>query len=188
LISFRDRFVTGQGKGTRSRTLIEDVTDRLNAAVLRFNTSCAALLSLTDEKSALPRMRKRVRGHDTGPDDEGAEAEPDPAALASAAPREGDRESRRVMNWIWTAKGAPDSDEDTFLHDAVRVEWCKAYARKQRWGEEVIILLEEQRRAIESIHAETRQWEARETATSGGRAAYAHRQVLARKALAAQFT
>ncbi|KIY61885.1 hypothetical protein CYLTODRAFT_459471 [Cylindrobasidium torrendii FP15055 ss-10] len=216
LISFRDRFITGQNKGTRSRTLIEDVTDRLNAAVLRFNTSCSALIALTDEKTARPyrllvkenlktremidykgkaaerlnkvvnsRIRKRIRGHGTGNGDE--ETPIDPAAMASADTSGGERESRRVMNWIWTAKGAPDADEDTFLYDAVRVEWCKAYARKQRWSEEVTILKEEQRRAVESLRAETREWEARMSSTTGGRAAYAHRQVVARKALAVQF-
>ncbi|KIY61244.1 hypothetical protein CYLTODRAFT_405658 [Cylindrobasidium torrendii FP15055 ss-10] len=216
LISFRDRFVTGQDKGTRSRTLIEDVTDRLNAAVLRFNTSCSALISLTDEKSARPyrpllkenlrtkeiidykgraaerlnkvvnsRIRKRIRGHQTQPDED--DEPEDPAAVASTKAGEEVQDSRRTMNWIWTAKGAPDSDEDTFLYDAVRVEWCKAYARKQRWTEEVVVLKEEQRRVVESIRSEQREWEARRDATTGGRAAYAARQVLAREQLAVQF-
>ncbi|KIY61212.1 hypothetical protein CYLTODRAFT_328727, partial [Cylindrobasidium torrendii FP15055 ss-10] len=218
LISYRDRFVTGQKKGTRSRTLIQDVTDRLNAAVLRFNTACTALIGLTDEKSARPyrvlvkdnlrtkdifdfkgkaaerlskvlnsRIRKRIRGRNVGADPVGESAQGDPAAVASADANEAGRESRRVMNWIWTAKGAPDLDEESFLYDAVRVEWCKAYARKQRWSEEVVLVNEERRRVIESIRAERDEWKAREDATTGGRAAYAHRQVMARDALMAQF-
>ncbi|KIY63263.1 hypothetical protein CYLTODRAFT_323455, partial [Cylindrobasidium torrendii FP15055 ss-10] len=220
LISFRDRFITGQAKGTRSRTLIQDVTDRLNAAVLRYNTSCTALVTLTDQKSAWPyriltkenlrtkemidykgkaadrlnkvvnsRIRKRVRGNNTGGNEEGEdEDDKDSAAAVGSTEVVGEgRESRRVMNWIWTAKGAPDSDEDTFLYDAIRVEWCKAYARKQRWAEEVTILKEEQRRVVASINAEKHEWEVRESKTTGGRAAYARKQVLAREALAAQF-
>ncbi|KIY60819.1 hypothetical protein CYLTODRAFT_482388, partial [Cylindrobasidium torrendii FP15055 ss-10] len=51
--------------------------------------------------------------------------------------------SKRTMSWIWTANGAPDEEEATLLHDAVRVEWCKSYSRMERWQEEVILLEEE---------------------------------------------
>ncbi|KAJ7055412.1 hypothetical protein C8F01DRAFT_1258585 [Mycena amicta] len=50
-------------------------------------------------------------------------------------------ESRRVMLWIWTTTGTAGTDVE--LEDALRIEWCKAYARVRRWREEVHILQEE---------------------------------------------
>ncbi|KAJ7704636.1 hypothetical protein B0H14DRAFT_2647595 [Mycena olivaceomarginata] len=51
------------------------------------------------------------------------------------------------MSWIWTAPGAFDNEEGR-LHDSIRVEWCRARARKVRWSEEVMLLREEMRRVL----------------------------------------
>ena len=40
----------------------------------------------------------------------------------------------------------------------VRVEWCKAFARVQRWSEEVRLLQEEMRRTIVSLQHRATQW------------------------------
>ncbi|KAJ7223217.1 hypothetical protein GGX14DRAFT_352104, partial [Mycena pura] len=47
-------------------------------------------------------------------------------------------ESHRQVSWIWTQAGKSGSD-DEFL-EALRIEWCKAYARTRRWREDVRLL------------------------------------------------
>ncbi|KAF8867429.1 hypothetical protein CPB85DRAFT_1449990, partial [Mucidula mucida] len=39
-------------------------------------------------------------------------------------------------------------NDDPVIHEALKIEWCKARARKMRWEEEVALLLEEMRRVI----------------------------------------
>ncbi|KAF8907161.1 hypothetical protein CPB85DRAFT_1223639 [Mucidula mucida] len=49
-------------------------------------------------------------------------------------------EGRRQLSWIWYSYADPI--------DTLKIEWCKARARKMRWEEEVELLLEEMRRVI----------------------------------------
>ena len=41
----------------------------------------------------------------------------------------------------------------------MRVEWCRAYARKKRWSEEVALLEEEQRRVLASLKWGEQWWQ-----------------------------
>jgi hypothetical protein len=66
---------------------------------------------------------------------------------------------------------------------ALRVEWAKTRARKDRWAEEVSILREEMRRVLVFLEHNALQWENRATARQDdspelaeGLQAYAHRQ------------
>jgi hypothetical protein len=69
---------------------------------------------------------------------------------------------------------------------AVRIEWCKAKARLERWQEEVEILREEQRRVLQFLDYSIAMWSARadaslpgaDRALQSGIAGYALRQVL----------
>jgi hypothetical protein len=77
------------------------------------------------------------------------------------------------MSWIWTGAGTSGTDAD--IEDgefslrnprtrlltrslALRIEWCKAYARVRRWREEVAILEEEWRRVPISLGYEAQKW------------------------------
>lgn len=77
---------------------------------------------------------------------------------------------------------------------AVRIEWSKSFARKERWREEVILLEEEMRRVLKSLEYETKAWELREAATGTARhvgegmRAYARRQVVIRERLLERFS
>jgi hypothetical protein len=50
---------------------------------------------------------------------------------------------------------------------ALRVEWCKARARAERWHEEVILLDEEMRRSVEYFRWRSQVWTARSASTVG---------------------
>lgn len=45
----------------------------------------------------------------------------------------------------------PNSNPDTIYSAAVRVEWAKAKARRDRWTEEVELLREKMRRVLQSL-------------------------------------
>ncbi|KAJ7184060.1 hypothetical protein C8R46DRAFT_1026074 [Mycena filopes] len=71
-------------------------------------------------------------------------------------------ETHRTLSWIWY--GASELEGDDKLHEALRVEWCKAYSRSRRWREDLVLVEEEMRRMIKyGRWAETR-WIARASA------------------------
>ncbi|KAF8171708.1 hypothetical protein K438DRAFT_1773011 [Mycena galopus ATCC 62051] len=69
------------------------------------------------------------------------------------------RESVREVSWIWTGAGTTGSDAD--LDEALRIEWCKVYARTRRWEEEVKLVEEEVRRMGVSLEYRAKEWEER---------------------------
>jgi len=100
--------------------------------------------------------------------------------------------SRASVSWIWM--GVDSMDPATLgvaMAEAVRVEFCKAYARERRWNEEQILLVEEQRRTLVSLRWESEEWKGLVTESGGpdleGRNAYAYRQAHIRNEMAASF-
>ncbi|KAF7322736.1 hypothetical protein HMN09_00052500 [Mycena chlorophos] len=73
--------------------------------------------------------------------------------------KKGSGESKHVMSWIWKSTGMAGSDAE--LEDALRIEWCKASARKRRWEEQVNLLREEWRRLPESLKDDAEAWSRR---------------------------
>jgi hypothetical protein len=59
------------------------------------------------------------------------------------------------------------TDETTY-DSALRVEWCKAYARTRRWHEDIVLVEEEMRRTIEYGRWMAGEWEIRATAQTEG--------------------
>ncbi|KAJ7791737.1 hypothetical protein B0H14DRAFT_2395344 [Mycena olivaceomarginata] len=70
-----------------------------------------------------------------------------------------DAEDVRQVSWIWTGAGMMGADAD--LEEALRIEWCKAYARTRRWREEMLLVEEEVRRAGVTLEFRAQEWEAR---------------------------
>ncbi|KAF7305217.1 CxC2 domain-containing protein [Mycena kentingensis (nom. inval.)] len=103
--------------------------------------------------------------------------------VLDAPPAKSSGETRRAISWIWTLSGTTGTDAS--LLTAMRVEWCRAYARARRWQEEIRILEEETRRLRVSLSHEGRIWALRGLAIAEGggndrvkegRAAYAAKQ------------
>ncbi|KAF8995214.1 hypothetical protein BDZ89DRAFT_1149708 [Hymenopellis radicata] len=79
-------------------------------------------------------------------------------------------EGRRQLSWIWysypdvvDSLGVAQRNDDPVIHEALKIEWCKARARKIRWEEEVALLLEEMRRVIAFRLWQARWWRERES-------------------------
>ncbi|KAJ7030498.1 hypothetical protein C8F04DRAFT_1263797 [Mycena alexandri] len=72
-------------------------------------------------------------------------------------------ETHRTLSWIWY--GSSDLEgQDEKLHEALRVEWCKAYSRSKRWREDLVLVEEEMRWTIEYGRWAEARWLTRATA------------------------
>ncbi|KAJ7035417.1 hypothetical protein C8F04DRAFT_955058, partial [Mycena alexandri] len=199
LIGFRDTHITGQVKATKARTLIAQVGERADACVGRYNHARLALTRIAGADFA-PHF-KPLKPADITLD--GEEETSDTAARkklamigkgkGARAPRHVAGTSKKVLSWIWTAAGALE-DEEQALHESLRVEWCRAKARKRRWEEEVLILREEMRRVLRYLEWQYAWWLARVSVREGehaelraGLAAYARRQADMYKGLEQHF-
>ncbi|KAF7321838.1 CxC2 domain-containing protein [Mycena kentingensis (nom. inval.)] len=186
IIVYRDANSTGQRAGTRSATLLERMKTQLEREVARYREGLGALQRLKGD-SYRPELRilrdedLRVPGND----------EPDAAARAALG-RIG--ASHRVCNepsaqarvaavsWIWGTRTADENDRA--LHDSIRVEWCKARARRDRWAEEVGLIREEEKRVLLGLEHCVKEWmdraasprEDADPGLSGALRAYALRQ------------
>ncbi|KAJ7661813.1 hypothetical protein B0H17DRAFT_1185128 [Mycena rosella] len=79
-------------------------------------------------------------------------------------------EGRRTLSWIWyTAKVGEPTEQELVegCSVALRVEWCKAYARMRRWDEDVVLVEEEMHRTIQYGYWEAGEWLQRSVAREG---------------------
>lgn len=100
--------------------------------------------------------------------------------------------SRATVSWIWMGlDGSDQAALGSAMAEAVRVEFCKAYARVRRWDEETKLLVEEQRRTLVTFRWESEKWLSAVVEGGGpdaeGRNAYAYRQAHIRRQMAASF-
>ncbi|KAJ7164597.1 hypothetical protein C8R43DRAFT_1122474 [Mycena crocata] len=172
LIGFRNSYVAGQKKAGRVRTLIEQVGERVEASAARYRQGRAALQDLIDEEGVpyLERFLqfKELKASDLMLDNELIESDTAArkkltmmaAGKGTRTPRHITGSSKRVLSWIWTAQGAFGQEEEE-LHESMRVEWCRAKARKVRWEEEVLLLREEMRRVLRYLEWQRDWWLAR---------------------------
>ncbi|KAJ6544608.1 hypothetical protein DFH09DRAFT_928307 [Mycena vulgaris] len=199
LIGFRDDNITGQVNATKARSLIGQVGERAESYARRYRKGRAALVALQGD-GVDPDLRElkdedvRLDGDDGDSD---AASRKKLAMMGSGrgarAPRNAPGTSKRVMSWIWTAKGAL-GDKEQRLHDSIRVEWSRALARKVRWTEEVMLLREEMRRVLRYLGWQAGWWREREAlrseasrAVAAGVRAYALKQASWHERLAGFF-
>ncbi|KAL0568497.1 hypothetical protein V5O48_013488 [Marasmius crinis-equi] len=95
-------------------------------------------------------------------------------------------EFRRKLSWIWS--GVDISEDSEAMKEALRIEWCKAYARKRRWTEELELVEEEMRRVPLSLEHKAQAWEGRRMPTNNdpqteGINAYCNQQAALRQAI-----
>ncbi|KAK7043444.1 CxC2 domain-containing protein [Favolaschia claudopus] len=186
LISFKNANIIGQVPSTKARTLINQLGERIESYADRYRQGYKALISLKGAE-AFPTLRP-LRAEDVQLDGDAGESDAAArkklAMLGSGrgarAPRNVPGSIKRVMSWIWTAPGALD---ESMMHESVRVEWCRALARKTRWCEEVMVLREEMRRVLRYLSWQAAWWREREvwredvtSEVAGGLRAYATKQ------------
>ncbi|KAG2746814.1 hypothetical protein P692DRAFT_20738788, partial [Suillus brevipes Sb2] len=178
---YKDKNIRGQAGSTRAKKIIDSVESRKQASVLKYRRARNALLSLT---SRLERC--------------GWETVVRPLLNSDVRPMgDMERQGTGTISWIWLESHADNScTENERVQDCecVRLEWCKARARKHRWSEEVELLLEEMRRVLVFLKWQAAWWKGHETLrmvdsmpTQEGLTAYACRQSALRDSLTASF-
>ncbi|KAJ7038747.1 hypothetical protein C8F04DRAFT_909699, partial [Mycena alexandri] len=141
LITWRNSNSTGQRGATRSATLIGRVGDRIKRVAAKYRRAREALVAVKGVKFA-PQFKVLADADlNTNADEESdAEARKKLARLGSSKRARNEPSNKRTtLSWIWTVGGELTSS----VSAAVRVEWSKAKARKDRWVEEVQLLREE---------------------------------------------
>jgi len=128
---------TSQGTMTKSRSLFTNFTLKIDQAAARYRDTRAALLRLDpDEKISHWRgdIQELRREDIRGPSRESDE----------------NSESRQQPSWIWQTSSLSENTgiNDPQLQGIMRVEWCKATARAERFREEVELVTEEMRRTL----------------------------------------
>ncbi|KAJ6459360.1 hypothetical protein C8R47DRAFT_1226636 [Mycena vitilis] len=162
-IGFRYANMHGQVHGTKANTLQAQLGERVDAAAEKYRQGRAALLRL--QGAAMDPQFRELAQADLQLD--GDDGESDLAAKkklamlgsgrGARAPRMAPGTSRKIMSWIWTAQGGANVGEEA-LHNSVRVEWCRARARKLRWEEEVWLCREEMRRVLRYLAWQASWW------------------------------
>ncbi|KAJ7721966.1 hypothetical protein DFH07DRAFT_783991 [Mycena maculata] len=175
LITYRDTAVAGQHAATWAYTLIERVGERVDALATKYRRAREALIALQG-RAACGHL-KELKAGDIQLDEEqevDARVQRKLGEISSKSSRRqggGLSSKEKMFSWIWTEGGGPGRDEEE-LHDckrlgtdasllAVRVEWSKAKARKERWEEEVELLREEMKRVLRFLWWHTMWWEIR---------------------------
>ncbi|KAF8197285.1 hypothetical protein K438DRAFT_1585309, partial [Mycena galopus ATCC 62051] len=140
---YKLRNYTGQGMMMKGQGILRAINIHIHITKVRYRYSRAALLVLRGHRDWEQWLRMLL-------DDDGGIA-----CTAGVARGEGSR----TMSWIWYVVGKAEEEDDPRLADALRVEWCKAQARSDRYDEEVRLLREEMRRTIAYGQAMARLWD-----------------------------
>ncbi|KAK6977280.1 hypothetical protein R3P38DRAFT_3237413 [Favolaschia claudopus] len=166
---FCHRNICGQKGLTRGQGVLRQTEIRIHKAKLRYRYARNALLRIrghgTWEKMYRSLADEDVRGINERAWSEEEEAERERLRAlgeiveggVEAAGIVAAGEGSHTMSWIWYKTNLGDDDAE--IIDALRVEWCKAYARTRRWHEDIILIEEEMRRTIEYGVWMGREWE-----------------------------
>ncbi|KAK7050374.1 hypothetical protein R3P38DRAFT_2763610 [Favolaschia claudopus] len=191
----------GQRAGTRAATLAQRIQKSIDETAARYRSARAALLALGGEEAGVdwPELKDDdIRVEEERDSDAGARRKLANVGLGAKETRKSRRagrahSSKHVMSWIWTSGGGPGEDEED-LREAVRVEWSKAQARRDRWTEEVQHLREEMRRVLRFLRWTALKWEKRASVERevdqnlrGGLKAYAARQAATARSISRRF-
>jgi hypothetical protein len=77
--------------------------------------------------------------------------------------RDGTGETRKTLSWIWLMEGVRIDESAADSDEILRSEWAKSHARAKRGIEEVHLLREEMRRALEFLEWRSKWWISRQT-------------------------
>jgi hypothetical protein len=122
LIAYRNSQVTGQGRATKSRTLIDQVSERVMASAEKYRDARKALHNLrgTDSCPEFKELKPEHLALDGEVEESDAQAWAKLRFIAAGkgkrTPRHVKGTSKKVMSWIWTSAGSFDSTEEE-LHD-----------------------------------------------------------------------
>ncbi|GJF00807.1 CxC2 domain-containing protein [Phanerochaete sordida] len=185
LVSYRDRHVRHQGPSTRARTRIDQNESKITALKAKYRAARAAKVALVGPGTWEQRYKPledadvtAIRGDD---------------AISGVGMSEG----KYVLSWIWMGADGGDANGIRGLHDALRVEFLKSRARKERYREESLCVQAEKIRVGAALEKNALRWDEREgraarlkkcPIVAGGAAAYAAERAATERALSHRFS
>ncbi|PBK68367.1 hypothetical protein ARMSODRAFT_887998, partial [Armillaria solidipes] len=198
LIRYRNANIVGQRMSTRARTIIDTVSDHIDATAEKYCCAREAMVHLRGEEAC---GEYKVLAKD---DITAVQVQEQDAKATKKLSKIGGRQSRGApvvrekppkISWIWMALGGPGSEVDGGVHESVRVEWLKALAQKTRWCEEVALLHEEMKRTCLSLRFKVNEWQQHADQVNTavveevrrGRHAYALKQSMYRERMSGAF-
>jgi hypothetical protein len=133
---------TGNVPQTRALAAVASLQKRIELLADTYRAARRALRSLTPNDQDVLNLQELTAADIRGP-------QPDRTSES--------RESEGYFRptWIWVVKGDNRSGED---NNALRYEWVRMRARRDRWREEVALLLEEMRRSVAYLRWKAHQW------------------------------
>ncbi|KAL1658224.1 hypothetical protein GGF50DRAFT_67680 [Schizophyllum commune] len=205
---FRQANVRHIGMATRAHTAFDKIAKRVHIAKARYRFARNCLLRLQgpgdwerrlrpleDEdvwalneralnaEELVERDRARALGHDV-------DWSVDDTVVLAGVLNAG--EGSRRLSWIWYLDPGQAAVTEGNLNEALRVEFLKSKARRDRDREEILLLLEEMRRVIASLDHDAQEWVQRaharagcDTALADGLCSYAMEQAALRSERAA---
>ncbi|KAF9505790.1 hypothetical protein BS47DRAFT_1306143 [Hydnum rufescens UP504] len=132
--------VQGQHMHTHAMALIESDKCKTVSIAAKYTVSCQTLISLVGLDGIDPQL-KELRDWDIR-----MLSDPKISEDKQDSHTQNLGEGSRVLSWIWMS-AAGNGDNETH-EGALRVEWMKLRARKERWQEEVLLLHEEMRQVL----------------------------------------
>ncbi|KAJ7182540.1 hypothetical protein C8R43DRAFT_1116179 [Mycena crocata] len=167
---FKIRNWSGQRALTRGQGIIRQINIKIHGAKLRYRYACQALYKLKgrgDWEAEFQVLNDEdVRAVNDHALREEEQAQDELWGVLGMAKNPVERavvvsgESHHILSWIWfTSPKAGASDAK--LHEALCVEWCKAYSVNNRFREHLVKVEEEMRRTIHSGELEEAVWRAR---------------------------
>ncbi|KAJ7824741.1 hypothetical protein B0H14DRAFT_3088701 [Mycena olivaceomarginata] len=194
--------VRHQGAMTRARNLMNRNDEKIRMEAEKYVAAWEAKRALVgDDKVDWHHLdpKKDLRCMDSEEDRAVGEREEAEREETGDGVAEGQRrrdptgKGRRTLSWVWMGTDTTSNATSAAVLTGLRVEWCKAWARTQRWTEEVRLLREEMCQVPITLRAKAQWWLERRTPPgfegpeAEGAAAYATRQAAMYSELAAAF-
>ncbi|KAI4517072.1 hypothetical protein K525DRAFT_251912 [Schizophyllum commune Loenen D] len=207
--TFRNTQVRGQPMSTRARSTFDKISKRVHTAKLRYRDSRNALLRLRghgdwemtlryldddDVRALNERALTAEEKADTERTHDLSVVDFTTGGGVYIAGTIARGETSRTLSWIWYSVPQNPSLTDPVQNEALRVEYLKSRARRDRHREEIRLLEEEMRRTLASFAADASEWESRvsrpittDEELSEGLHSYAMDQALTARSRAARF-
>ncbi|KAJ7732486.1 hypothetical protein DFH07DRAFT_968418 [Mycena maculata] len=201
--AYKDANARHQGATTRTRALMDQNDMKMHIKAEKYIAAWEAkralvgdanvgwkrlnpkkdLRCMDSEEDRAMRQKRKIRGSKRAAGEE-ATAEDKADEVGAGQRRRGKTgEGKRVISWIWMGCDSSDGATDKAILAVLRVEWCKAWARTDRWREEVELLKEEVCRVPISLRHRAAWWlERRDVEVFGGAHAEGVRAYVTRQA------
>ncbi|KAL1684903.1 hypothetical protein GGG16DRAFT_67383, partial [Schizophyllum commune] len=174
--TFRNTQVRGQPMSTRARSTFNKISKRVHTAKLRYRDSRNALLRLRghgdwemtlrylDDDDVRALNERALTAEEKADSARALEMSTVDFSSGSGVYIAGTiarGETSRTLSWIWYSVPQDPSLTDPVQNEALRVEYLKSRARRDRHREEIRLLEEEMRRTLASFAADALEWEER---------------------------